>query len=216
MYGFSKVEGGPSHGSYVHPDFHKNDQAKTLTIKRHSSTPRIRPHCRQVQEVVRSHCSTPESSSQTTTCTIRNSTPKKWSGVAQEACGVRLGGSCVAAAPATVTQLGPIVGSRNNNIIISRDPSPVPCCTSPRTTTSTCSSRASNVGVVHPDDHHDDPFLLESNDHSCCRLFESRQTMSIGDSFDNVVWSMSMVPDHESEFEPRPIELMLRSYYSVS
>jgi hypothetical protein len=38
MYGFSKIERGPNQGSYVHPDFCKDDQGKSLTIQRHSST----------------------------------------------------------------------------------------------------------------------------------------------------------------------------------
>jgi hypothetical protein len=37
MYGFSKVERGPNQGSYVHPEFCKDDQAKSLTIQRHAS-----------------------------------------------------------------------------------------------------------------------------------------------------------------------------------
>ena len=39
MYGFSRIESvGPGFGSYFHPSFQRCDQAKSLTIQRHSPT----------------------------------------------------------------------------------------------------------------------------------------------------------------------------------
>jgi hypothetical protein len=43
-YGFSKIEHGPGQGSYVHPNFQRNNQAISLTIQRHLS-PASRLHC---------------------------------------------------------------------------------------------------------------------------------------------------------------------------
>lgn len=45
-YGFSKIEFGPGQGSYVHPNFQKSNQAKSLTIQRHHQNPtnRVQRH----------------------------------------------------------------------------------------------------------------------------------------------------------------------------
>ena len=45
MYGFSKIESGPGHGSYFHPSFQRDDQRKSLMIQRHSPTWKNRNNC---------------------------------------------------------------------------------------------------------------------------------------------------------------------------
>ncbi len=97
MYGFSKVEGGPSHGSYVHPDFCKNDQAKALTIQRQSSTRSRRQYY---------HLDSAKSSSRTISSPSLTTTAGKGKLPSFEE--------------------SPTKSDSSNNVIIGRDSSPLP------------------------------------------------------------------------------------------